>query len=85
MNIYIEPAIEKILRKEESMSGLINTLLRKHYGYERTKIKAVTFGKGTPGETTKYVEQTIGPEFCKNGHPIPEGRTKCLGKGCKYS
>lgn len=22
---------------------------------------------------------------CKNGHPIPEGRTKCLGKGCKYS
>jgi hypothetical protein len=23
--------------------------------------------------------------FCKNGHPIPEGRIKCLGKGCKYS
>lgn len=23
--------------------------------------------------------------ICKNGHPIPEGRTKCLGKGCKYS
>lgn len=23
--------------------------------------------------------------YCKNGHPIPDGYTKCLGKGCKYS
>lgn len=23
--------------------------------------------------------------FCKEGHPIPAGRDKCLGKGCKYS
>jgi hypothetical protein len=23
--------------------------------------------------------------FCKNGHPIPEGRDSCMGKGCKYS
>lgn len=22
---------------------------------------------------------------CKNGHAIPEGRDKCLGKSCKYS
>jgi hypothetical protein len=22
---------------------------------------------------------------CKNGHFIPPGRSKCLGKGCKYS
>lgn len=22
---------------------------------------------------------------CKEGHPIPSGRSKCLGKGCKYS
>lgn len=28
-------------------------------------------------------EKSMG--FCKNGHPIPEGRDKCLGKGCKYS
>jgi hypothetical protein len=24
-------------------------------------------------------------KFCKNDHPIPEGHSKCLGKGCKYS
>lgn len=23
--------------------------------------------------------------FCPNGHSIPVGRTKCMGKGCKYS
>lgn len=28
-------------------------------------------------------ERSMG--FCKNGHPIPEGRDKCLGRGCKYS
>lgn len=22
---------------------------------------------------------------CKNGHSIPGGRDKCLGKGCKYA
>ncbi len=22
--------------------------------------------------------------FCPNGHSIPEGRSKCMGKGCKY-
>lgn len=22
--------------------------------------------------------------FCKNNHAIPEGRDKCMGKGCKY-
>lgn len=24
-------------------------------------------------------------QFCKEGHPIPEGRSKCTGKGCKYA
>lgn len=24
-------------------------------------------------------------EFCPHGHPIPEGRSKCMGKGCKYA
>lgn len=46
----------------------------------------------TPEQAAKIV-QTVsggmggakGMSFCKEGHPIPEGRTKCLGKGCKYS
>lgn len=31
--------------------------------------------------------KTVNPgmKFCPNGHPIPVGRTKCMGKGCQYS
>jgi len=45
----------------------------------------------TPEEALKQVAAVgmkkvdIGMKFCKNGHPIPEGRTKCMGKGCKYA
>jgi hypothetical protein len=31
MNIYIKPELEKLLRQEDSMSGLINQLLMNHY------------------------------------------------------
>lgn len=24
-------------------------------------------------------------KFCANGHAIPDGRSKCMGKGCKYA
>lgn len=27
----------------------------------------------------------LAPRFCKNGHPIPYPRDKCLGKKCKYA
>jgi prevent-host-death family protein len=26
-----------------------------------------------------------GMRFCGNGHAIPAGRSKCMGKGCKYA
>lgn len=26
-----------------------------------------------------------GIKFCANGHAIPAGRSKCMGKGCKYA
>lgn len=29
--------------------------------------------------------ERVSSGFCKEGHPIPSGRSKCLGKGCKYS
>lgn len=48
--------------------------------------------KKDPVETAKQwaevqnkVEFSGKMQFCKEGHPIPDGRTKCLGKGCKYS
>ncbi len=32
---------------------------------------------------TKLTPRAV--KFCKNNHPIPNGRNKCLGKGCKYA
>lgn len=42
----------------------------------------------TPEDAAKAVgikKEVIPMKFCPNGHPIPEGKSKCLGKGCKYS
>jgi hypothetical protein len=47
-------------------------------------------------ELVKQVEKALEPHvkatrvekemtLCKNGHAIPVGRSKCLGRGCKYS
>lgn len=30
-----------------------------------------------------YIDNKL--KFCKNGHVIPEGYAKCLGKGCQYN
>ena len=33
----------------------------------------------------KPVPEALKPRLCKNGHPIPYPRDKCLGKGCQYA
>lgn len=49
------------------------------------KIKSVA----TPPNETESKLQTFAKEkgirFCGNGHAIPAGRSKCMGKGCKYA
>lgn len=36
-------------------------------------------------EKAKQVIESAKSKTCPNGHSIPEGRSKCMGKGCKYS
>jgi hypothetical protein len=38
-----------------------------------------------PAKVLDTSGKEISGKFCPNGHLIPEGRTKCLGKGCRYS
>lgn len=50
---------------------------------------------GSSFESTPTEVKPLTPKFtpvansnlklCKNGHPIPAGRDRCMGKGCKYS
>lgn len=43
----------------------------------------------TPEEAVEKIKKIFpkaeSQHFCKEGHAIPEGRSKCMGKGCKYS
>lgn len=36
-------------------------------------------------ENWKAAEEVKEMSVCRNGHPIPDGRDRCLAKGCKYS
>lgn len=99
MNIYITKDNTERLKNESSMSGLINRLLNNHYGKKpdasvevglkdslrkdriiKNPVEALSAVKAV-GSKKVDIEQ----DFCPNGHPIPEGHSKCLGKGCKYS
>lgn len=51
------------------------------------KNKSVGFAN-TPKEVESKVQEFAkdkGMKFCPNGHAIPAGRSKCMGKGCKYA
>lgn len=52
MNIYIRPSLEKKLREEDSMSGLINELLANHYDGKDLEpvIKHITNQPAAPDE-----------------------------------
>lgn len=36
-------------------------------------------------QNPKQIVEAKQPPHCPNGHSIPNGFSKCLGKGCKYS
>lgn len=92
MNIYITSQNEEHLRKEESMSGLVNKLLDDHYKasaparaaeVEMIRIKTPAPKNGGVGNISnldkiKEVQLDKGMEFCKHG--AVKGLCK---KGCK--
>lgn len=69
---------------EPKKSELVNRLLAEHYSLPPLRDKPL----GIPPVAKKPKESLpsqLTPRFCKNGHPIPYPRDKCLGKGCKYA
>lgn len=67
MNIYIRPDIEKKLRKEDSMSGLINELLHKHFG--------LSIGAEKP--KSQKSGQELQKKVCKHGSTRPDLCVPC--------
>jgi len=82
--------------QEPQKSALVNLLLDRHYDYYKPGTLIEDFrddedldgsvvGSVELAEKLKDMQEEKPMDFCKEGHPIPEGRTKCMGKGCKYS
>ena len=86
MNIYITKDNTNRLKTEASKSGLINRLLNEYYEHAHSHDHTSVI---TPPIIKTADQVMVKPRsesgFCANGHAIPAGRTKCLGKGCKYS
>jgi hypothetical protein len=92
-NIWIrkenEDKWEAIPEKSEWINALLaNSGSTSRYGAPRT-IAGETFREVLSETLPKQpvlkprVSNTAG--YCKEGHPIPPGRDRCMGKGCKYS
>lgn len=94
--LYIQ---EERFRSEPKKSALVNKLLTDYYDNHNFKSVLEKTNKylnsARVPEEGRYVatpEGIYGPtklevktKLCKNGHAIPEGRDRCMGKGCKYS
>ena len=84
--IYIAKSVEENFKQESNKSGLINDLLLNYYNRPKSSDTKRHYPERFPYKKTK--ERTPAKRDyleCKNGHPLVEGRNKCLAKGCKYS
>lgn len=90
--IYFRKKVWERFKDEEDKSDLVNSLLEEFY--EESKPSVTTQHKAIdkkdsvvlqerPELVKRQTERSVG--LCPNGHAIPEGRSKCMGKGCKYA
>lgn len=73
---------------EPNKSGLVNQLLKKHYFDNTTKETDPIPDTKPPlslNDVKEIKAKQANMKMCPNGHPIPEGRSKCMGKGCKHA
>lgn len=83
MNIYIKPELEDRLRKEPTMSGLINNLLERHY--------FDTVGEKTQAEVLadiKKAQASLRAGGAENAftfvEPVPSGRVQVVPVAEKF-
>lgn len=83
--IYFQKAVWEHFSKEEKKSELVNKLLTSYYNTSKLP-EALLVDKKNISTNRPAIRVTEAPNYreCKNGHSIPEGRTRCLQKGCKY-
>lgn len=82
--IYINTSNHERFLEEKNKSGLINHLLEEHYG-STPKSFIQTVKEPKKREVFEERAERSSEGFCPMGHSIPTGRSKCMGKGCKYA
>ena len=94
VNIFIRKENEDKWLRIANKSNWVNTILSNSDDTSSWgEVRETPAGRMTTvltEEVTPSIPQTTPVKnsnfsFCKNGHPIPNGRENCLGKGCKYS
>lgn len=80
----------------EHFDGPLNTTIKKVYAMTNSEPTNVEIDDTPPEKlkrlaTPTTMEEKLGnlqrsnAKYCKNGHAIPNGRDRCMGKGCKYA
>lgn len=93
---YLEEDIVERLNQEKNKSAIVNSALRVHFMMKDSKpddmIKVQTEKNFKSlqdalsyGVDNKTYDKSNTASYCPNGHPIPVGRDRCMGKGCKHS
>ena len=80
---YLDEAIREPVFIERG--GVVFNLSREGWTTDSMKDMVVTDLKHLSGGGVEMRATVIEAEYCKNGHRLPNGRDKCLQKGCKYS
>lgn len=91
--IYIRKENQEKWERIANKSAYINSLLEQEslagfLGHELNgKMRDEGLHKVEKVLKTTNLTNEIGEKlnFCPNGHPMPIGRERCLGKVCKYS
>lgn len=78
--IYIRKEDEELWDSLENKAGKVSELLNNQPKFNKTSNQNEV---GLP--TSKNKPEALKSRFCKEGHPIPYPKDKCLGKGCRYS
>ena len=95
VNIYIRiedwEAWEAVVSKPEFIHDALQDRspeIREYNGLKSRPLPDL-YTDATKGTNTTVIiphrTPVVNREWCKNGHPMPEGRDRCIWKGCKYS
>ncbi len=69
----------------DNTRAILNEALQHPVTITRYDEAFVISSAGIVKQPEAKVNEPEANSFCANGHAIPAGRSKCMGKGCRYS